>query len=275
MTNYNIPFNPVKTEEEIKHIITKREANGWHEKNNQRSQDPEYCKKLSNILSNSDNVKEAAKKRGADPEFRKAVSDGLQIYVNSPDYVNPKGMLGKKATEETKQKQSDALLGGEKPLEGNAKISQARKGKSPKLESIDKMKASLTGKETGRSRKVQTPAGIFDKLYQAAEYYDVAEGSIKNFINGKRVKEWFKPKLEAKGVTFQGLTPLGFKWLGTAEEELGSKSVITPSGIFKTVYDAATFHKVTTNTIRNRINIRKNEYRYISKEEYILLTGKI
>jgi hypothetical protein len=238
MTNYNIPFNPVKTEEEIKHIITKREANGWHEKNNQRSQDPEYCKKLSNILSNSDNVKEAAKKRGADPEFR------------------------------------NALLGGEKPLEGNAKISQARKGKSPKLESIDKMKASLTGKETGRSRKVQTPAGIFDKLYQAAEYYDVAEGSIKNFINGKRVKEWFKPKLEAKGVTFQGLTPLGFKWLGTAEEELGSKSVITPSGIFKTVYDAATFHKVTTNTIRNRINIRKNEYRYISKEEYILLTGK-
>jgi hypothetical protein len=238
-------------------------VNDWYKKNSERLEDPEYLKKLSESLKNSDAVKIAAKKKGADPDFRKAVSKGILRYTNSPDYVNPRGMLGKKASEETKKKQSNALTGLVKPLEGNKKISEARKGKSPKQESIEKMREKLLGKETGRSRQVQTPVGVFDKLKDAADYYGVATGSIKNFIKGQNVKEWFKPQLELKGVMFEGLKPLGFAWLGDMKSELGAKKIKTPDGIFANVTEAGKFYNVGPATIRHRIKAQPEKYSYI------------
>lgn len=243
--------------------VAKRNQSGWYEKNNARLQDPEYVKRLSESLKNSDKVKQANKKKGADPKFRKAVSDGLKEWTNSPDYVNPRGMLGKTRSLETRTKASQALLGKEKPLEGNVKISQARQGFKPKQESIEKMREKLIGRETGRSRKVQTPAGVFDKLKDAADYYEVATGSIKNFIAGRNVKEWFKPHLESKGVKFDNLKPLGFSWLGDVNKELNGRQLLTPDGNFKNVKAAAEFYKITPAAIRHRIKTRPHEYHYV------------
>ena len=127
------------------------------------------------------------------------------------------------------------------------------------------MREKLLGRETGRSRQVQTPAGVFDKLKDAADFYGVATGSIKNFIKGQNVKEWFKPQLEAKGVTFDGLKPLGFSWLGDVKTELGAKRVQTPDGVFENVKSAGDFYNVGAAAIRHRIKSNPTEYFYIKE----------
>jgi len=254
--NFNIPFRPV---------IDRSKDSEWYKANSKRLEDPEYLKRLSETLKNSEAVKIAAKKKGADPAFRKAVSEGGLKHTNSPDYVNPRGMLGKTHTEEWKENKSKESKGKPK-CEGHGKnVSKARQGKSPKQESVEKMRQRLLGKETGRSRQVQTPAGIFDKLKDAADHYGVATGSIKNFIKGQNVKEWFKPQLEAKGVPFAGLKPLGFAWLGEMENELGAKQVQTPDGIFENVKSAGEFYKVGAATIRYRIKAQPEKYSYVKE----------
>lgn len=245
--------------------IAKRNQNGWYEKNNARLQDPEYLKRMSEaqIKFYQDNPS-FQKNKVQSEKWKTAQLQGVREYLNSPDYVNPRGMLGKKRSEEAKKKSSEKLKGCVKPLEGNAKVSQARKGKKPKQESIEKMRKKLLGRETGRSRQVLTPAGEFNKLKEAADYYEVSTGSIKNFIAGRNVKEWFKPHLESKGVKFDGLRPLGFSWLGDMQEELGAKKVQTPNGIFDNVNEAAKFYQITSAAIRHRIKIQPDKYYYIT-----------
>lgn len=252
--NFDIPFRPV---------FDRSKDSEWYKANSKRLEDPEYLKKLSESLKNSEAVKEKAKRQSEDPEFAAKIRATALKNVASPDYVNPRGMLGKTHSEEWRENQSKVLSGKSKSLEHNERVSAARKGKKPKEESVKKMREKLIGKETGRSRKIQTPAGVFDKLKDAADYYEVATGSIKNFIKGQNVKEWFKPQLEAKGVIFDGLKPLGFAWLGDMKNELGAKQVQTPDGVFENVAAAGDFYKVGAATIRYRIKSHPNTYFYI------------
>jgi hypothetical protein len=254
--NFNIPFRPV---------IDRSKDSEWYKANRKRLEDPEYLKKLSESLKNSEAVKEKAQRQREDPEFAAKIRTTALKNVASPDYVHPRGMLGKTHTEEWRENQSTLLKGKEKSLEHNERVSKARKGKKPKEESVEKMREKLLGKETGRSRKIQTPIGIFDKLKDAADYYGVATGSIKNFIKGQNVKEWFKPQLEEQGVLFDGLKPLGFSWLGDMTEELGAKQVKTPDGVFENVKAAGAFYQVGPATIRYRIKTQPEKYSYIKE----------
>lgn len=233
----------------------------WYAANTKRLQDIEYIKKFKTILQNSDRIKEAAKERGADPAFRKAVSEGLLRYTSSTDYVHPRGMLGKTHSREWRENQSKLLKGQSNSLEHNERISAARKGKKPKTESVEKMREKLLGRETGRSRQVKTPAGVFDKLKDAADFYGVAPGSIKNFIKGQNVKEWLKPRLEEKGVKFKGLQPLGFEWMNDSKKELAAKKIQTPDGIFHNAKEAGKFYNITSNAIRHRIKTQPDKYK--------------
>jgi hypothetical protein len=243
--------------------VSQNRSSDWYELNNARNKDPAYRKRLSEAIKNSPAVKQANIKKGQDPKFRSAVQKGMTEYINSPEYVNPRGMLGKKRSQESLEKQSQALKGKVKPLAGNKKISEYRLGKKPKAESIEKMRAKLLGKETGRSRKVKTPAGVFNKLKEAAEHYQVSTGTIKNFIAGKTVKEWFKPQLVQQGIKFKGLKPLGFSWVGDVKSELGPKKVHTPDGTFNNVTSAAEFYKISGTAVRYRIKTQPDKYYYI------------
>jgi hypothetical protein len=235
----------------------------WHKANSKRFDDPEYTKRLSIAIKNSPATKEKARRQSEDPDFAAKISASALKNTSSPDYVHPRGMLGKTHSQETKQNQSKAHSGKIKPLDGNKKISEARKGRLPKQESIEKMRKTLTGRESGRSRKVKTPAGIFDKLKDAADFYEVSTGSIKNYINGQFVKDWFKPHLESKGVKFKGLKPLGFKWIGEVEKELGPKKIQTPDGIFNSAEEAGLFYNITGAAIRHRIKSQPDKYKKI------------
>lgn len=234
----------------------------WIEANSKRLQDEEFLKKLSSsIKSFYEQNPEFQKQKVASEKWINNQKEGMKRYLEDPNYVHPRGMLGKTRSEESRKKASESSRGHIKPLDGNKKISQARKGRKPKEESIRKMQEKLLGRETGRSRKVQTPAGIFEKLRDAADYYGIAPGSIKNFIKGQNVKEWFKPHLESKGVSFDGLKPLGFSWLGDAKKELGAKKIQTPDGIFNNAKEAAEYYKITTAAIRYRINSQPDKYK--------------
>jgi hypothetical protein len=244
--------------------VAKRELSGWYEKNNARLQDPEYLKKISDAQTKfyQENP-DFQKSKVQSEKWKTAQLQGYREYLNSPDYVNPKGMLGKKRSKESIEIQRQKTLGVPKSEEHNSRVSQAKLGIKPSSESIEKMRQKLLGRETGRSRKVQTPAGIFEKLKDAAIYYDVTPESIKNYIDQKNVKEWFKPKLVEKGVNFDGLKPLGFKWLGDQKEELGAKKVQTPDGIFENVKAASIFYNLTTAAVRHRIKTQPNKYFFI------------
>jgi hypothetical protein len=245
--------------------VLKRNERGWYEANSARLANPEYIEKLSSSIKEFyTNNPDFQQKKVKSKKWKENHSKGCQEYLNSPDYVNPKGMLGKKRSEQSKKKSSEKLKGQIKPLEGNKKISEARKGRKPQQESIEKMREKLLGRETGRSRKVQTPAGVFEKLKDAADHYGVSTGSIKNYIQGKPVKDWFKPKLEEQGVKFKQLYPLGFAWLGDADKELGAKAVSTPNGVFLDIRAAAEFYKITPAAVRHRIKAQPNNYFYIT-----------
>jgi hypothetical protein len=231
----------------------------WYEANNRRFKDPKYTERLSESITQfyKDNP-DFQKEKVNSNQWKKAHQKGVDNYINSPDYVNPRGMLGKTRSEETCLKSSLALKGQNKPLEGNRKISEQRLGKSPKQESIDKMRNALTGRTSDRRRQVQTPAGTFNSLFEAAEYYEVSTSSIKNFIKGQNVKDWFKPKLVAKGITFDRLKPLGFAWLGDFDNQLKAKRIQTPDAIFENASEAAIYYKITPAAIRERIKVRKD-----------------
>jgi len=263
----------LKTGDQLKEKFKGTDANfqaaqnrdaSWHEANTRRLKDQEYVKKLSKSIKqfyeeNPDFQKEKVKSE----IWIKNQKEGYHEYLNSPDYVNPRGMLGKKKSKETIEKQREKTLGVPKSEEHNIRVSKARQGFKPKQQSIEKMREKLIGKETGRSRRVLTPAGEFQKLKEAADYYEVATGSIKNFIKGQNVKDWLKFRLEEKGVKFDGLKPLGFKWLGDQKEELGAKKVQTPDGIFENVKAASIFYNITTAAVRHRIKAQPDKYFFI------------
>lgn len=241
----------------------------WYNKNSERFNDPSYVEKLSASITQFyiDNPSFQQEKVNS-LEWKKAHAEGCRKYVEDPNYVNPRGMLNKTHTEDWKEFMSALLSGVPKPKEGNQKISNWRKDNwSPKQESIDKMRKTLTGRESGRSRRVQTPAGIFNKLKDAADFYGVSTGAVKNWLNKTTdtiSKKDVRDRLVAKGVVLNDNGfPQGFAWLGDAQTELGAKRVCTLDGIFENVNEAAKHYGITPTAIRARCTNEKNkDFRY-------------
>lgn len=246
--------------------IAKRNDNGWYEKNNARLNDPEYVAKLAKSLQESAAVKAAGKIRANDPMWIKNQKEGCQQYINSPDFVPSYGMLGKKRSDESKAKGSQSLKGLVKPLEGNKKISEWRKKNfKPTAESIEKSASKIRGVPTDKNRPVKTPAGRFDRIRDAAEYYGVSTGTIKNFCNKIRTKDHMKPRLIEKGVKFNkdGII-IGFSFVNSVDIDMSGKKVKTPDGIFENVKAAAEFYNISTPAIRYRIK-HQDAYSFVAK----------
>lgn len=227
--------------------VAKREQSGWHEKNSARLNDPKYIKRLTDSLRNSDKVKKAGKIRANSEEWKEAQLKGYHEFLNRPDYVNPRGMLGKKRSEESKAKASVKLKGQVKPLEGNDKLRKYRKGKKVSTDVLAKVSEALTGRNSDRSRRVQTPLGEFAKLKLAAEAYNVSPESIK---------QWMKKK------------PDEFYFIDSINT-LGAKKVCTPDGIFNNTQEAAAHYSISANAIRHRIKTWDTWYYLEEKSKFI------
>lgn len=202
-------------------------------------------------------------------ENKKAHHDALMKYVNSEEYVNPKGMLGKTRSKESREKASKSLYKKCMPKTANDKLSKYHTGRKKSKKSIEKMKQSLTGRETGRSRKVQTPHGVFDKLRDAASYYGVTNGSIKNWVNKTTTtitKVAVREKLIAKGVELdENNFPIGFSWVDSSNlSYLPGKKIQTPDGIF-TLEEASKYYGVSKNAISYRVN-KWHDWHYIEQD---------
>lgn len=247
----------------------------WYKKNTARLNSATYRKKLSEGTKkyHMENPN-AAKERANTPEAIANKKKAMQKVINSPDYVNPRGMLGKKKSEETKRKHSEAVSGRAKPLEGNKKVSQANKGKKHSAETRKKLSNAIKGKITGRSRGVNTTVKNFDKVVDAARYFDVSEMSIKNWCNKKgttiRYKSVIK-KLKDKGIKLnKNNYPIGFEW-AEGRENLGPQKIHTDKGIFNNADEAGKAYGIGGGSIRHRcLSDKWPEFYYLEeKSEFI------
>lgn len=211
--------------------VAKRELSGWHEKNRARLNDEEYHKRLSESLRTSEKVLERNRTQKSNPKWCEAHSKGVKEYLSSPDYVNPRGMLGKKRSEESKRKAAEKMKGRAKNLEGNDKLRKYHIGKKLKESTRKKLSEINTGKETDRCRRVQTPKGQFEKLKLAAEAYNVTTGAIKLWTKTKPKEFYFIDDMNV----------------------LGARKIQTPEGIFNNSSDAAKFYSISNAAIRYRI----------------------
>jgi hypothetical protein len=76
MTNYNIPFRPIKTEEEIKQILEKRSNNNWYEN----------TINATKIRSEKTEWQESNKQRWQDSVWKKAHDDKVKKTMQTDDY---------------------------------------------------------------------------------------------------------------------------------------------------------------------------------------------
>lgn len=176
------------------------------------------------------NITMANRIKAESEEWREALNEGVQKYINSPDYVNPRGMLGKKRTEHAIQKTVEANSGKAKSVSHNEKVSEARTGTTLTDEAKQKLKDINTGKTTSKVRRVWTKEkGEFDKLKFAAKAFGVSPEAIKL---------WMKTK------------PDEFKFLTELPK---AKRVHTDHGVFENVASVAKEHNITPQAVRYRI----------------------
>ena len=172
----------------------------------------------------------ANREKAKDPDWIEAQKKGCQEYINSPTYVHPRGMLGKKRTADAIQKTIDSVSGKPKSFSHNKKLKNAKKGRPMSEQAKQKLRACNTGKTTSKVRRVWTKEkGEFDKLKFAAEAFGVSSGAIKL---------WMKTK------------PDEFKFLS---ELPNAKNVHTERGIFENVSAVAQTYQITPQAVRYRI----------------------
>lgn len=188
-----------------------RVKNGWYEKNTERFSDPEYIKKLSEAIKNS----EAHKKQ--------------------------------------KQQLDELRRTTPRSFEANAKNSASQKGRQVSEETRRKISQAQTGKETGRSKPVQTPKGRFDKIQDAATAFGVSPESIKYRIKTRPTEYFFLEGAELYNVRCP---------------------IMTPDGPFKDTSAAGDHYNITREAIGYRLKAKPKEYYRITVEEYRALTGK-
>jgi len=242
----------------------------WHKRNSKRLEDPEYREKMSAAGKqwHIDNPG-ALKERISTPEAKAKHKKSMQEYVNSPDYVHPRGMLGKKRTEEAKLKSSIALSGKAKPLEGNKKLSDYHMGKKKDPKIVAKVSKARSGTTHNRSRAVNTSVKNFNKVVDAARYFDVSEMSIKNWCNKKgttiRYSSVIK-KLKDKGIKLnENNYPIGFEW-AEGRENLGAKKVHTDKGVYDNTQLAAEAYNISANAMRTRcLNDKWPDFYYLEE----------
>lgn len=92
-------------------------------------------------------------------------------------------------------------------------------------------------------------------------------------------QEWFRSKF-LKGVKDRLNDPERYQaWRNNVEAKRENttrakyKPMQTPDGVFKSLRDAAAHYCIHVSSMRDRMKHNKNKYYYISKEQYIELTG--
>ena len=250
----------------------------WYDKNVKRLDDPVYIEKLTIAINQFyiDNP-EFNKEKAKDFKWQIAHAIGVRRYVESADYVNPKGMLGKHQTQETKDTISELNSGRICTKEHNLKVSKWRKENiSHSKEIRGKISDTLTGTTHNRSKQVITTLTsgkrlVFDKIKQASEYFSVTDATIKNWVNKTTTtigKKRVRDNLIAKGVELnEHGFPIGFEWGDVSDDWQKAKQVLANGRIFDNMHEAAEYHNITPQAMRARCMNVKNKKYEIKKEK--------
>lgn len=114
-----------------------------------------------------------------------------------------KHQIGRKLSANSVDKIRQKLLGREVPFDQRQKMSQAKKGKSwETIYGIDEAEKrrnnTLTGSKHPNAKAVNTPAGIFGSVTEAAKYFNLTDVSVRVRCNNKKDKwaDWFYINLD-------------------------------------------------------------------------------
>lgn len=174
---------------------------------------------LTNISLHSQPPSQKGKKRFFTEEHKKKLSESLKgkpknyqtwqtgltketderirlIAEKRSQKGNPH-QIGKKLSQDRKDKIRNKLKGRIVPLEQREKMSLAKKGKSWEeiygKEEADKRRHNmLKGSDHPNAKSIKTPVGIFNSIKQACDYFKLSDYSIRNRCNSNKERwaEW-------------------------------------------------------------------------------------
>lgn len=244
--------------------------------------------------------------RLADPEVKAKQRAAARKREDNPDYQRRKKEWSSKFKDDTERsaKLSKARLAYmEAHPEARQELSdmQKRIQASRTKEDYDAIHAkrlstnwleSITQAAKKRRQPLLTPEGVFDSKKEAHLHYGF-DPAMVDYNRKKKPNEWFfiavedyekclnNPKhmnklrkLRAAGQYEEVVKKKLTQQERDAKVQRAQKPCITPMGIFSSLDQAGIAHDRTRNWVREQLKIGITGFNYISKEEYIMLTGK-
>jgi hypothetical protein len=209
----------------------------------------ELDKILAGLMTDK-NMKKSDKKsisnslRPVTEETKKRISEG-----NKTESVRKKKLeahLGKKRSEKTKQRISDYAKN--RSISHKEKLKESLTGFKHSEETKKKMKEAAKHKPPRSKETIQKQADKVRGVPKSPEHIEAIKlGQAKVRSN----TEWSLNMKEAR-----------------------RKPCVTPLGIFSSLEEAGLSHNRHRNWVRDKIKNKTQGFYYITKEEYILLTGK-
>lgn len=151
---------------------------------------------------------------------------------------------------------------------------------------------SITQAAKKRRQPLLTPEGVFDSKKEAHLHYGF-DPAMVDYNRNRKPTEWFfisvedydkcltNPKhmnklrkLRAAGQYEEVVKKKLTQEERDARSQRAQKPCVTPLGIFCSLDQAGVAHNKTRNWVREQLKIGISGFNYISKEEYIMLTGK-
>jgi len=228
--------------------------------------DPNYVEKIL----------DASSKKWNDPEFVEKIKAITRETFSRPEVIEKRNAILKEVykSQEWKDAQTEGARKNAKEntdwYEKTVKKNRAIANDPERVRKISESKKRIKEQNPElwqklcndaskrNSQKVTTPYGIFPSLKEASNALGIAGNTIRRYVN-----------MGVEGYSME-----------TKNRKTTGKPIITPIGIFVSKSQAGLayceFHgnRNGDKFVSNKLKDQPKEYYYISKEEYIMLTGK-
>ena len=219
----------------------------WNrQKQNNQLRPPNLGRKFSNEVSEKiKNSRRIAIENGAVYNIRKGGDAGMSRKVKTPNGIFPtikEAAFSHKVLGETIRRRAERGCDGYEFFNGLIPIKKLYESKYK------------------NSRKVITPIGVFESVKEAANAYEVTRYTIKNWIDIGKQGFSFAAGEKQRLISFSPNRRTG-------KNNPASRTVMTPSGKFQCLSDAAKHYGVTSNAMWRWVNrSRTSDFKYYNDE---------
>lgn len=225
----------------------------------------EQNKKLAQDPAWREANKKANQKKSQDPEYRKTYLAAMEKLRSDEDYKkrHAEAMANRVYTEEERQHRSAKGREWHADPEKRKNWEEAMNSESRKKKHAEAMARMKNNPEWRRKQKLAAEKRKHDpkyieetkKRHQSAEWLE----KVRAGANTPEAKAKHKKAMEIAKLKIQ-------------------KCIVTPEGVFESLKAACAYYKEHLNKgawfLSDRLNKFPKEFYYISREEYIMLTGQ-